>query len=234
MNQLLSRSTNTPAKPLARWTLSLVSAALLGGCALQSYVTPGGCPSNSCMVPKEAPPKAPPPKLSYVVLIPSPDGTVGEVVVKGQGGERVLSQAGQAGTLDGRELLKVNDKTIRDDFGGAIAARPKIPVRYALNFASGTTLTAESEAMLAQIVAEAESRPVVDVSLIGHTDTLNSTEYNDKLGLKRANQVSEMLLAKGLKTNSLAIESQGERNLLVPTPDNTYEPRNRRVEISVR
>jgi adhesin transport system outer membrane protein len=186
------------------------------------------------MVPKEAPPKAPPPKLSYVVLIPSPDGTVGEVVVKGQGGEQVLNKSGQAGTLDGRELLKVDDKTIKSDFGGAIAAQPKIPVRYALNFASGTTLTAESEAMLAQIVAEADSRPVVDVSLIGHTDTLNSFEYNDKLGLKRATQVSEMLLAKGLRTNSLTIESQGERNLLVPTPDNTFEPRNRRVEISVR
>ena len=34
--------------------------------------------------------------------------------------------------------------------------------------------------------------------------------------------------------HALAIESHGERNLLVPTPDDTAEPGNRRVEITLR
>jgi outer membrane protein OmpA-like peptidoglycan-associated protein len=46
--------------------------------------------------------------------------------------------------------------------------------------------------------------------------------------------VAEMLKEKGLKARELTVESHGERNQLVKTPDNTQEPRNRRVEVSVR
>ena len=38
---------------------------------------------------------------SYVVLLPSPDGSVGQVVVQGQRGEQVLTQAQQGSALDG-------------------------------------------------------------------------------------------------------------------------------------
>ncbi len=170
---------------------------------------------------------------SYVVLIPSPDGSVGEVVVKGQKGEQVLTKAGQAGSLDG-SALQVEDKQIKQDFGDAMAALPKIPVRFLLYFKTGTTLTAESESLLPKIVADAKIRPAVDISVIGHTDTLYTDPYNNQLALKRATKVSELLTQSGLKANSITIESHGKRNLLVQTPDNTWEPRNRRVEVSIR
>lgn len=170
---------------------------------------------------------------SYVVLIPSPDGSVGEVVVKGQKGEQVLTKAGQAGALDG-SALQVEDKQIKQDFGDTMAALPKIPVRFLLYFKTGTTLTAESESLIPKIVADAQTRPAVDISVIGHTDTLYTDPYNNQLALKRATKVSELLTQKGLKANSITIESHGKRNLLVPTPDNTWEPRNRRVEVSIR
>lgn len=170
---------------------------------------------------------------SYVVLIPSPDGSVGEVVIKGQKGEQVLNKAGQAGSLDGAPL-QVGDKQVRSDFGEAIAAMPAIPVRFMLYFSTGTMLTPESQALLPKILAEARSRPAVDISVIGHTDTLYTDDYNNQLALKRATKVSELLKEKGLKANSMIIESHGKRNLLIQTPDNTFEPRNRRVEVSVR
>lgn len=170
---------------------------------------------------------------SYVVLIPSPDGSVGEVVIKGEKGEQVLTQAGQAGSLDGR-ALQIEDKQIKEDFGATMAALPKIPVRYLLYFRAGTTLTAESESLIPKIIIEAQTRPAVDISVIGHTDTVFTDPYNMQLALKRASKVSELLNDKGLKANSLVIESHGKRNLLIQTPDNTWEPRNRRVEVSVR
>ena len=170
---------------------------------------------------------------SYVVLIPSPDGSVGEVVIKGEKGEQVLTQAGQAGSLDGR-ALKIEDSQIKEDFGATMAALPKIPVRFLLYFRAGTTLTTESESLIPKIIIEAKTRPAVDISVIGHTDTVFTDPYNMQLALKRANKVSELLNEKGLKANSLVIESHGKRNLLIQTPDNTWEPRNRRVEVSVR
>ena len=50
----------------------------------------------------------------------------------------------------------------------------------------------------------------------------------------RAQAVAELLRTKGLEAMELRVESHGERNLLIATPDATAEPRNRRVEILVR
>lgn len=172
---------------------------------------------------------------SYVVLIPSPDGSVGEVVVRGEKGEQVLNRAGQSAGIDGSKIDATADPNkIQKDFGGAIAARPKVPAHFLLYFSSGTTLTNESSAQLPNIIAEASTRTAVDVSVIGHTDTIYTSEYNDELAMRRAQRVADLLKDKGLKANSLSVESHGKRNLLIPTPDNTYEPRNRRVEVSVR
>lgn len=172
---------------------------------------------------------------SYIVLLPSPDGSVGQVIVKGSKGEHVLTTAGQSGTLDGEAIVTgVDEGQISRDFGSTIAARPLPPVRHLLYFTAGTSLTEESKALISKIVADASKRPAVDVSVIGHTDTVYTSVYNDQLALTRANKVSELLKDNGLKANSLTIESHGKRNLLVATPDNVREPMNRRVEVSLR
>lgn len=172
---------------------------------------------------------------SYVVLLQSPDGTTGQVVVSGSGGTQTLATAGQRAPLDGStpaSPMKTED--IMAEFAQAIAARPKIPTQFLLYFTGGVTLTKESEALIPAIIAEAASRPAADLSVIGHTDTLKSDEYNDQLALQRAKKVAESLSAKGLKALTMTIEWHGKRNLLVQTPDNTFEPKNRRVEVSVR
>jgi peptidoglycan-associated lipoprotein len=172
---------------------------------------------------------------SYVVLLKSPDGSTGEVVVKGKKGEQVIKTANEEVPLDGSAPpAPVEKDKFRNDFGEAMAARPRIPVRYLLYFKDGTTLTDASAALIPKIIVEAATRPAVDLSVIGHTDTLASAEYNDRLALERAKAVAALLKEKGLKVIALTVESHGKRNLLVPTPDNTYEPRNRRVEVSIR
>lgn len=227
MKTLRPRLSSTVVCSLS-WGALAISAMLVGGCTPKYYV-----PRECCPPLPAAAPKSEPIARSYVVLIPSPDGTVGKVVVKGQSGEQVLDQAGQVGSLDGR-ALQFDDNRIKADFGETIAALPTLPVRYLLYFKSGTTLSAESGALIPKIIAEAQARPAVDISVIGHADTLKSSEYNDRLALKRATKVAELLHQQGLKANSLSIESHGKRNLLIPTPDNFLEPRNRRVEISIR
>ena len=54
------------------------------------------------------------------------------------------------------------------------------------------------------------------------------------LSLKRAREIREALIAQGLNPTISRAVGRGEREPLVPTPDNTPEPRNRRVEIIVR
>lgn len=172
---------------------------------------------------------------SYVVLLESPDGSTGQVVVMGQKGEQVLRKAGEGAAVDGSTPpALIEDDKIKKDFGAAMAARPRLPVRYLLYFKTGTTLTSESDALIPQIVAEAASRPALDMSVIGHTDTVYTPEYNEQLAYKRAATVGQLLQDRGLKVYAMTIESHGMRNLLIPTPVNTLEPRNRRVEVSIR
>ena len=173
---------------------------------------------------------------SYVVLLESPDGTTGQVLVKGSKGEQLIDKARRGALLDGSTPpAPVDDETLKKDFGDAMGARPALPEHFLLYFESGgTSLTAESTAMLEKIIEVSVKRPAVDMSVIGHTDTPGKAELNEALALKRANATADLLKGKGLKVHALSVESHGERNLLIPTPDDTPEPRNRRVEISIR
>jgi len=55
-----------------------------------------------------------------------------------------------------------------------------------------------------------------------------------KLGLQRANSVRTTLIEAGLDGAAIDVTSHGESTLLVPTADDVYEPKNRRVDITVR
>ena len=173
---------------------------------------------------------------SYIVLLESPDGTTGKVLVKGKQGEQLIDKARFAAPMDGSSpSAPVDEAKFTSDFKDAMAARPALPEHFLLYFESGgTRLTAESSAALDKIINVASSRPAVDMSVIGHTDTPGKAELNEELALKRAVAVTDLLKEKGLKVLSLSVESHGERNLLVPTADETAEPRNRRVEVSIR
>lgn len=172
---------------------------------------------------------------SYVVLIPSPDGSIGRVTVQGKQGEKVLTRAGQAVALDGGASLEVDQQKLQQDFGAAIAALPTLPEQFVLYFSrGGTQLTKESQAVLPKMLARAKERKSLEVWLVGHTDTVGSAKLNDALGLKRARAIAKQFQKLGLKDSALTIESFGERNPQVATPDETDEPRNRRGEVTLR
>lgn len=173
---------------------------------------------------------------SYVVLLEDPQGGVGKVVVSGEKGSQTLDKAMYAANLDGRTAPQpVEARRFQEDFGAVLAARPPLPARYLLYFElGGTELTQESRALLPRVLEDFKNRPAAEVSVIGHTDTVGSVEANQTLALQRAKEIAALLVEQGLQLSVMSVESHGERNLLVPTPDETDEPRNRRVEISVR
>ncbi len=173
---------------------------------------------------------------SYVVLLPDADGGTGKVEVRGNKGTQVLAVASQGADLDGATPpYAVSAERLREDFGAAFAARPEPAEQFQLYFDSGgATLTAESEALIPGIMAAVLRRPAVDISIIGHTDTVGAADQNQELALTRARAIADRLIAGGLKALAISVESHGESNLLVKTPDETPEPRNRRVEITVR
>ena len=179
-------------------------------------------------------------KGSMVVLLPDPDGKVGEVRVQTDKGERVLTKAGQSTTAVDKDSLPsepavLPEKEINRVFVDALAAQPRQPVHFILyNLHESVELTPESKKMLDQIVKTIKEMKSVDTSVVGHTDTLGSVEYNYRLSKKRAQEVARLLVKKGVDPKNLEIDSHSEKNLLVPTADEIREPHNRRVEVTVR
>ena len=59
-------------------------------------------------------------------------------------------------------------------------------------------------------------------------------EDKDQLSMDRAKAVAELFVQRGIPRKSITIAGRGSRELLVRTDDQVPEPRNRRVEITVR
>lgn len=173
---------------------------------------------------------------SYVVLQEQADGRVGSLEVRS--GERVilLDQPGQALAMGAHgQPHRANPLRVQAEFGAALAARPQPVERFVIRFeGNGWRLTPASMAALDEVVRAAAQREFPLVSVIGHTDTLGYKAVNLQVGLQRARRVADMLAERGLQAMAVQVGSHGELDLLVPTPDATAEPRNRRVEILVR
>jgi outer membrane protein OmpA-like peptidoglycan-associated protein len=171
-----------------------------------------------------------------VVLLPGPDGRPsGVVVVERDGDRHVLDRSYLASRSGEPKVVQRAEKDVRAQFGSVLAALPARPAKFLLYFVSGTDeLTEESKGELPKILDEMKRRPVPDVAVIAHTDTVGEHEANDRLSAQRAERMKTLLVGIGISAERIQSSGRGERELLVATPDGTDEPRNRRVEINVR
>jgi outer membrane protein OmpA-like peptidoglycan-associated protein len=176
---------------------------------------------------------------NLVVVIPdSTDGHIGAVVVEAGGTKTLLNSAYAAATPGSGGAMKpvtANAQEVNQIFGSALAARPIPPKSYTLYFkADSDTLMPDSRDGFDDVFAEIARRKAAEIVVTGHTDTLGERDYNDKLSLERAKAISKLFVARGLAPDSVIAVGRGERELLVDTKDEVSEPRNRRVEITVR
>jgi len=129
----------------------------------------------------------------------------------------------------------IDPRDLEKQYGSLNHSAPLPPVSFLLYFKSGALdLTDVSREMFSEIGDKIRKRQPCDISIIGHSDRVGSRESNFKLSLRRAKQVFKWLRQAGIELKNVTIESYGEEDLLVPTPDGVAEPRNRRVEILVR
>jgi outer membrane protein OmpA-like peptidoglycan-associated protein len=171
------------------------------------------------------------------VLLPERDGGKTAVVVKHGGEELVLDQpyAAARQTLLGSRAYVSTPQEVEAKFGVALAAQPVRPTSFTLYFVEGKDEFAEeSKQLVGKIFSEISLRPVPDIVVIGHTDTVGSDSFNDALARQRADAVRAELIRRGVAPENIQAIGRGKRELLIRTPDGVAEPRNRRVEIVVR
>ena len=172
------------------------------------------------------------------VLMPGPDEHTGALSVESGGKQAVLDQPYAAARVKepGRvEAGAVTEQEARQVFGSALAAQPGRPASFILYFLEGRDeLTPESTQIVGQILDEIRKRPAPEIVVIGHTDRVGSVPSNDTLSLRRAERMRDELVKAGIGADRIRVAGRGEREPLVTTADVVAEPRNRRVEITVR
>lgn len=171
----------------------------------------------------------------WYVVLPSQDGHAGSVVVTRAGTETVL-QGPYSATKTGESGAFIADaREVEEAFGAALRAMPARPTSLTLYFIENQDeFTDASRAEFAAIADAVTRRPAPQVTLIGHADATGSHAHNDALSLRRAQRMRAELVKLGIDEARIAVEGRGKRELLVPTPDNQAEPRNRRVEVEIR
>ena len=175
---------------------------------------------------------------TFVVLLPEEGGAASAVTV-GEGSQRtVLDKPYSAAAVDLQRNIETKTVTAEDvkrTFAEALAAQPPPSVSFTLYFETNSVeVTPASRPALDALFAEVAKRRAVEVQVTGHTDRVGSTADNDRLSLQRAEAVRAMLIQRGVQASFLRAVGRGEREPLIPTPDEQAEPRNRRVEVIVR
>ena len=92
-------------------------------------------------------------------------------------------------------------------------------------------LSADAEAVIDQAVAAAGQAGRGAATVYGYTDRNGSQQYNSWLAQRRANQVKDAMVFRGLSAESIKIMTPGEADPAVPTADGAVEQANRRVVI---
>jgi outer membrane protein OmpA-like peptidoglycan-associated protein len=184
------------------------------------------------------PPPTPAARDEHVVLLPGADGRAGAITVTHAGREVTLDQPYATASVkqEGRiETGRATAEEAQARFGSTLAALPPRPVTFVLHFLGNSDeFTPESKLEIQKIFPEIARRPAPEIVVVGHTDRVGTVEYNDALSLRRAERVRQTLIQLGVPRDSIQVAGRGEREPLVATPDEAAEPRNRRVEITVR
>lgn len=95
------------------------------------------------------------------------------------------------------------------------------------------TLTAEDLTVISSAIDAARRGQQSHITVVGHTDTSGSTEFNQKLSVKRADVVKDVLVQMGARPESIQTSGVGESDLAVQTADGVKEAKNRRSLITL-
>lgn len=94
-------------------------------------------------------------------------------------------------------------------------------------------LKPDGKAKLDDLVSKLNSLNLEVIIAVGHTDSIGSDAYNQKLSVRRAEAVKSYLVSKGVDAKRVYTEGKGEKQPVATNKTAAGRAQNRRVEIEV-
>ncbi|MCE3604385.1 OmpA family protein [Massilia sp. P8910] len=94
-------------------------------------------------------------------------------------------------------------------------------------------LKAEGKSKLDDLSAKLQGINLEVIIAVGHTDSVGTDAYNQKLSIRRAEAVKAYLQAKGIEANRIYTEGKGESQPVADNKSAEGRAKNRRVEVEV-
>ena len=80
---------------------------------------------------------------------------------------------------------------------------------------------------------QSKGATVVDIDVVGHTDSIGTEEYNQALSLRRATSVKDYLVSKGVDPSIIDVSGKGETQPVADNSTKEGRAQNRRVDVSI-
>ncbi len=146
-------------------------------------------------------------------------------IVINNGGEQIFLFI-----IDEKAMVQQVEVTA-SEMAEALKRDGRIALRGILFDTGKDTLKAESNAVLAQIVALLEADATLKISIDGHTDDVGNAKANLTLSKKRSESVKRFLTSKGINAARLKSEGFGDAKPVSPNATEEGRAQNRRVEL---
>lgn len=122
----------------------------------------------------------------------------------------------------------------------AVAPVPVAPVATKVTYAADAffdfdkaVLKPEGKAKLDDLVSKIKGINLEVIIAVGHTDSVGSDDYNQKLSIRRSEAVKAYLVSSGVEKNRVYTEGKGEKQPIADNKTSEGRAKNRRVEIEV-
>ena len=144
---------------------------------------------------------------------------------------------GVIGTVIGNQMDQ-QAKQLKTEIPGATVERVGEGIQT--TFASGLLfdfdaerIRAEAAMNLRSLASSLKQYPNTDLLIVGHTDALGTSDYNQGLSQRRAQAVSDYLVSQGVAIARLRTAGRGEAEPISSNSTEAGRQQNRRVEVAI-
>jgi outer membrane protein OmpA-like peptidoglycan-associated protein len=144
---------------------------------------------------------------------------------------------GVVGAIIGREMDK-QAQEIKQNIPGATVER--VGEGIAVTFASGLLYDFDSDVVrpeaqknLGSLASSLNQYPGSDILIVGHTDQVGSSDYNQTLSERRAASAANYLVAQGISRSRVATRGVGETEPVETNDTEAGRQQNRRVTVAI-